>query len=95
MATAVPTSMAISLFGFEASQGGKKCLRIRTNRREDRQPIHFTMLLDTSGSMEEENRLQNVKWSLKHILKYLTADDKISLVEFNNISQILFKRIEA
>ena len=95
MATAAAsTAISVNLFSFQTPKGLRKCLRIRAPSRSDRQPVHFTMLLDTSGSMEEENRLKNVKWSLKHILKYLTAEDRISLIEFNEYAEILFKQKE-
>lgn len=91
-AAAAAATISVSLFSFQTPNGRRNCLRIRAPPRSDRQSVHFTMLLDTSGSMEEENRLDNVKWSLKHILKYLTADDKISLIEFNEYAEILFKQ---
>ena len=83
-----------SLFSFQTPRGESKCLRIKAPIRQNRQSVHFTMLLDTSGSMDDENRLKNVKWSLKHILKYLTAEDKISLIEFHENAHILFKQKE-
>lgn len=88
-----PQSLNLSLFSIQTLKGKRQCIRLKAPERKSRQPIHFTLLLDTSGSMDEENRLKNVKWSLTHLLKYLTANDQLSLVEFNSNSEILLKRL--
>jgi Mg-chelatase subunit ChlD len=50
--------------------------------RSERQPVHLLFLIDTSGSMEEGNKLLNVKKSMSFILPFLTEQDQISLVTF-------------
>lgn len=52
--------------------------------REERQPVHLLFLIDTSGSMDEENRLNNVKRSMNFILPFMTENDQISLVTFSD-----------
>lgn len=52
--------------------------------RTERQPVHLLFLIDTSGSMEEQNKLVNVKKSMSFILPLLTERDQISLVTFDD-----------
>lgn len=85
-------NIAMKLYKFNTLKGTRMCLRIQAPKRQSRQPVHFTLLLDTSGSMNEENRLKNVKWSLKHLIKFLTPDDQLSLVDFNDYSIIHMNR---
>lgn len=84
--------LSTTYYTIQTDNGNKKCLRIRAPVREDRQSIHFTFLLDTSGSMESEKRLKNVQWSLRHIIQYLNSSDEVSLIAFNSNSTILQKR---
>jgi Mg-chelatase subunit ChlD len=50
--------------------------------RTERQPVHLLFLIDTSGSMDEGQKLINVKKSMNFILPLLTEQDQISLVTF-------------
>ncbi len=52
------------------------------------QPLHIIAVIDVSGSMAEEGRLENVKRSLQFMLPMLTARDLVSIVTFNGDSQI-------
>ena len=54
-----------------------------------RPSIHLCLLLDVSASMEDEQRLVNVKHSLQHLLGLLTPDDRISLVTFSNTARVV------
>ena len=51
---------------------------------QNRLPTHFILLVDTSGSMEIDNRLGSVKNSVNYLLNFLTPADRISVVTFNN-----------
>lgn len=53
-----------------------------------RTPTHTIILLDTSGSMNENNKLNNVKKSLLYLLKYLQPTDILTIISFNNSSTI-------
>lgn len=57
---------------------------LKGQARQERQPIHLLFLIDTSGSMDEENRLKNVKRSMNFILPFMTPNDLISLVTFSD-----------
>ena len=52
--------------------------------RTERQPVHLLFLIDVSGSMEDDNKLVNVKKSMNFILPLLTEQDQISLVTFSD-----------
>lgn len=70
-----------------------KCLKIVGSSIEQRNPTHTIVLLDTSGSMDEGNKLNNVKKSLTFLLKFLQKSDYISLVTFSSNSEILIQNI--
>jgi len=72
-----------------------KCLKITGSSIQYRNPAHTIILLDTSGSMNDSRKLQNVKKSLMFLLKFLHKSDYLSLVTFNNISQILIENMNA
>lgn len=62
-------------------------------KRDDRQSVHLLFLIDVSGSMDEENRLDNVRRSLNFILPFLTGDDQISLITFSDTSEVLLSKM--
>ena len=70
-----------------------KCLKIIGKPIQSRNPTHTIVLLDTSGSMDEGSKLANVKKSLTFLLKFLHKSDYLSLVTFNDFSQILIENI--
>jgi hypothetical protein len=51
-------------------------------------PLHIIALIDTSGSMELEGRLENVKRSLHFMFPMLGSTDLVSLISFDEFSQI-------
>ncbi len=57
-----------------------------------RTPIHLICVIDVSGSMGEESRLENVKHTLKCILDFMTPADKLSLVSFSSGSSVLLRQ---
>lgn len=54
-------------------------------------PLHIIALIDTSASMEHDERLKNVKRSLHFMLPMLNSADLVSLVTFDDIGQIRLK----
>lgn len=62
------------------------CIRVRGNSApaDSRVPVHFCILIDTSGSMTTNSKLTNVKKSLHYILEILTAADTVSIVTFSD-----------
>jgi Mg-chelatase subunit ChlD len=75
----------------EISVNGKqlKGLKIIGNPIAERNATHTIVLLDTSGSMNDQSKLANVKKSLSFLLKFLQKSDYLSLVTFNYGSQII------
>ena len=66
-----------------------KGVKIIGNPIEQRNNTHTIVLLDTSGSMSDDNKLENVKKSLNYLLKFLQNTDYLSLVTFNYGSEII------
>lgn len=50
---------------------------------------NLTFLIDVSGSMEEENRLENLKASLLYLLKQFRPEDKLSIITYSTTAQVL------
>ena len=57
-------------------------------QNDERRPTHFILLLDTSGSMEIENRLTSVKNCVRFMLNFLKPSDRISIIRFSNTAEI-------
>jgi hypothetical protein len=78
---------------IESQTGLKKGgLILRGNTRNTRQPVHMMLLCDTSGSMEEQGKLESVKKSVNLLLSLLSPDDRISLVTFADASKIVLTK---
>ncbi|MEA2309969.1 MAG: Ca-activated chloride channel [Thermoleophilaceae bacterium] len=57
---------------------------VRRTWREDRKPANVLLVVDTSGSMVEENRLERAKAGLKSFLRELSPNDRVGLESFND-----------
>jgi len=68
-------------------------VRIQAPKDVDRTSSHLILLLDISTSMEQEQKLENVKRCCHLILDLLTADDHLSLITFGDTSDILLNRV--
>lgn len=60
------------------------CIQVKSPESEARIPIHLCCIIDISGSMNDENKLINVKKSLYYLLNFLGHKDKISIVTFSD-----------
>ena len=58
--------------------------QLKRSWRADRKPASVLLVLDTSGSMAEENRLENAKQGLRAFLKEAAPQDRIGLTIFND-----------
>jgi len=76
--------------GFLNIPGGRQLLglKIRGVQNTERRPTHFVLLLDTSGSMDMQGRLESVKTCAKYLLNFLTDVDRISIVCFSDSANI-------
>ena len=63
------------------------------NEQGERNSTHTIILLDVSGSMDESNKLKNVKKSLNFLIKFLQPTDRLTLITFNSMSQIVIQNM--
>ncbi|HEX8646659.1 MAG TPA: VWA domain-containing protein [Thermoleophilaceae bacterium] len=58
--------------------------RVRETWREDRKPANVLLVVDTSGSMVEENRLERAKEGLEAFLREVSPNDRVGLTTFSD-----------
>lgn len=58
--------------------------RIKSAWRADRKPANVVLAVDVSGSMGEENKLEQAKQGLAAFFRQLSPRDRVGLVFFNN-----------
>ena len=76
--------LAPSLFGDTKDTWMLRvALRGREVTKQERTPLALTFVIDVSGSMEEDGRLELVKHSLRMLATQLDANDTISIVKFS------------
>ena len=63
--------------------------RVRRTWREDRKPANVLLVLDTSGSMNDQNRLERAKQGLRTFLDEVSSKDRIGLTIFSDRLQPL------
>ena len=56
---------------------------VRKAWREDRKPANVLLVVDTSGSMNDERRLVNAKQGLRTFLREVAPQDRVGLTVFN------------
>ena len=86
----VHTEFAPSPFGGAPSRWLVRVgLRAKVIPAEERAPIALTFVVDTSGSMKEDKRIELVKHSLRVLVSQLREDDRIGIVAFNNAARLV------
>jgi Ca-activated chloride channel homolog len=63
--------------------------RIRRTWRADRKPANVLLVVDTSGSMADESRLERAKEGLRGFLREVSRNDRIGLTIFSDRIQSL------
>jgi Ca-activated chloride channel family protein len=58
--------------------------RIRRAWRQDRKPANIMLVVDTSNSMSEEDRLPQAKRGLRQFLRLLSPNDRVGLIRFSS-----------
>jgi Ca-activated chloride channel family protein len=58
--------------------------RVKEAWREDRKPANVLLVVDTSGSMVEENRLDRAKEGLDAFLREVSPNDRVGLTTFSD-----------
>jgi len=63
---------------------GAVCVHLSGAAEESRVPVHFVAVIDDSGSMGEDSKLERVVQSLDALLTYMGDEDMLSLVIFES-----------
>ena len=69
------------------------CLQAKAPPSELRSPVHLCFVIDTSASMSDDKKLENVKRSIHFLLDFLGPDDLISIVTFSEVAQVILNRV--
>ena len=76
--------MAPSLFGKKGEWMLRVVLRGKEVDKAERQNLALTFVVDTSGSMKQENRMELVKHALRLLVGELYPNDSIAIVAFSS-----------
>lgn len=57
----------------------------------DRKDASLTFVVDTSGSMDRENRLGGVRWALAQLVEELRPTDTVALVEYGSSARVILE----
>jgi Mg-chelatase subunit ChlD len=68
-------------------------IHLKAPESESRMPIHLCCIIDTSGSMEDDDKLENVKRSLHYLLNYLGEKDRISVITFSTNAKTILNKM--
>jgi Ca-activated chloride channel homolog len=64
--------------------------RLKAAWRQDRKPSNVMLVVDTSGSMSEEDKLEQAKQGLAVFLRQLSPRDRVGLMSFNDhVTQVV------
>lgn len=69
------------------------CIQAKAPEAQGRTPVHLCCLIDTSASMRQEKKLDNVKNSLHYLLDFLGPADKLSLITFSSQAAIVLQQL--
>jgi Ca-activated chloride channel family protein len=64
-------------------------IQSRTVTDRARQPASLTFVIDTSGSMSMEDRLETVKDALRLLVRHLDRDDRVGIVTFGSDARVI------
>ena len=62
-------------------------IQVTAPNGEEKVPIHLCCVIDTSYSMNEQNKLKNVKRSIQFLLDFLGPNDRISVITFSTYAK--------
>ena len=76
-----------------STAGGRVYLRLsiatRDHHRPQRRPVNLCVVLDRSGSMSEESKMNYAKAALVALIDQLTKDDIFSLVIYDDVVEVI------
>ncbi|HEX9794747.1 MAG TPA: von Willebrand factor type A domain-containing protein [Planctomycetota bacterium] len=89
---AIQLEYAPSGFGHGGNVGLLKVgLKAREVDRESRKPLNLVFVIDSSGSMGKQNRLELVKRSLELLVDQLRDDDHVGIVTFAGDAKLVLE----
>ncbi|MFN0242601.1 MAG: von Willebrand factor type A domain-containing protein [Planctomycetota bacterium] len=92
----IHTDLAPSRFSNDQARWMLRVVvRGRDVSKEERKPLALTFVIDTSGSMKEQNRLETVKHSLRLLASQLDAHDRIAVVRYSDEASIVLPMTSA
>lgn len=68
-------------------------MKVASSGRGAGQPLHLTILLDTSGSMERADRIASVQRALATLASLLGANDRVTLIGFARQPRLLAEQL--
>lgn len=68
-------------------------IHLKAPESESRVPIHLCCVIDTSGSMDDDDKLENVKRSLHYLLNFLGEKDRISVITFSTTAKTILSKM--
>jgi Ca-activated chloride channel homolog len=75
-----------------STSGGRVYLRLsivsQDHRRSDRRPVNLAVVLDRSGSMAEQSKMEHAKAALLALVDQLKCDDIFSLVIYDDVVEV-------
>lgn len=93
-----PSEGAITLDGrlnypYISSSGGRAYLQLAITtsdfRISDRRPMNISVVLDRSGSMADEGKIEYAKKALYTLIDQLSSDDILSIVIYDDVIEVL------
>ncbi|MDE0891629.1 MAG: von Willebrand factor type A domain-containing protein, partial [Planctomycetota bacterium] len=92
----VQTEIAPSRFGGQEERWMLRVtVRGKDVAREERQPLNLTFVVDVSGSMNTNNRLETVKHGLRLLTAQLDGNDSVSIVAYSTEARIILPMTSA
>ncbi len=70
-------------------------IRLLAPDTSTRNPVHIIFLIDISTSMDDDNKLENVKQCCSNMLQFLNEQDRISLITFGETGTLHLQRVAA
>ena len=95
-AFAIRTELAPSRFSNDANRTMLRVVvRGREVTKQERKPLALTFVIDCSGSMIEQNRLEMVKHAIRLLLTQLDGNDSIAIVAFSSDARMILPMTSA
>jgi Ca-activated chloride channel family protein len=91
----IDLEMAPSLFGSGAEWMLRVVVRGKEVDKQERPHLALTFVVDTSGSMKQENRIELVKHALRLLVGELDQNDAIAIVAFSTEARLVLPMTSA